>query len=477
MPRLSPLHLVSGLSAWAIRLFPQLVAACVLLFPGYKGVTLGYVPVVLGAAWACWLVGLRWGWAARWKPGLCSLYLLPALVQVALLLMFRPEPLFDGLYVYRHAVELLQSGRMDPMTYYPPAMTWWYAGWFRWLGASHVLAQLSQIPLSIGVTWATLQLAREIAGTELSARRAALAVAWYPTFLGYVLTTPYYHYLYTLLTVIMVWLVYRFWKFERLSGGIFVAGLCAGLGALTKAVQLIAPLQVGFWLLVVLCVTKPAGAVVRRWVMGVVLFGVGMLLVLFPWMVRNWRTFHDVVPVCTSGGLVLYSANNPESNGLYSEGPDQVELATPADMLAHSRWCSEQAKAFMKNEPARFGNLVWRKFLHTWGSEATFTELINWRGEQHREIKQGFSLLFLAGWSGLVCLWAVLAAKRIRNQASLTAYEVLAGVLILSNALVYVVFEGGDRHHLPMVPVIVVLILHMLERPAAPGQEIKDRPA
>lgn len=454
-------HVITTASALAIRTFPLLVAGCVIIFPAYKGLALGYAPVVVGALVAGWVMWAKKNPADEWTPGVGALYVMPALLQGALLLIFKPEPWFDGLYVYRHAVELLQSGRMDPLTYYPPAMTWWYAGWFRLLGASTLLAQFSHIPLSVAVTWSTLQLAREATGVEKLSRRTALVAAWYPTFVGYVLTTPYYHYLYTLCLVLMAWLIIRPWNSDRTHGAIFLAGLCAGMGALTKAVQLVAPLQVGCWLLIMIALIKPKGAVVFRWGVRAFVFGLGMVLVLLPWMVRNERTFHALVPICTSGGLVLYSANNPDSNGLYSAGPDTIELSTPSEMLAHSRWCSEQAKAFMKNETALFANLAWRKFLHTWGSEATFTELINRQGRSSLLIKRGFSFVFLAGWAGLVFVWAVSAARRLRCRGQLTAYEVLAGVVILSNALVYVVFEGGDRHHLPLVPLIIVLIASM----------------
>jgi hypothetical protein len=457
MPR-SLARLVVGPSVLAIRTFPLLVALCVMVFPAYKGMALGYVPLAVGALAAGWLLRAKCVPAVLGRPGIVALYVLPLVLQAVLLLTFRPEPWFDGLYVYRHAVELLNSGRMDPMTYYPPAMTWWYAGWFWRMGASVPLAQLSQLPLSAGVTWATLQLAREVAGAEGTSRRIALATAWYPTFLGYVLTTPYYHYLYTLLTVLMVWLLLRCWNRAWTPAGMVLAGLCAGLGALTKAVQLVAPLQLGCWLLIMMCANRWNAATVRRWMLGAGLFVVGMMLVLLPWMMRNWRTFHDLVPVCTSGGLVLYSANHPDSNGLYSDGPDKVALATPADMLAHSRWCADQAKTFMRDEPGLFAHLVWRKFLHTWGSEATFTELINWRGQTTPAIKRGFSFLFLAGWAAVVFFWVVCAGRMIRGREPLTAFEVLVGVLILSNALIYVVFEGGDRHHLPLVPLILVLV-------------------
>ena len=457
---------VAFLSAAAIRLFPLLAAACVLYFPAYKGILPGYAPVAAGLVIALLLlVNFERVSAAALALRESTLHFLlfglPAIIQLALIGLFMSEPSYDGLFVYQHAVRLIETGEMDAMTYYPPAQTWWYAAWFSLMEPSPALAQLSHVPLSLGVTWATLRLGINIM-PPAAARVSALIVAWYPSFLGYVLTTPYYHYLYTLLTLLMVLGVITCWN-NKLSNAVFLAGAAAGLGALTKAVQLIAPLQILAWLVVMACVVA-AKDVWIRWRGAFFVFVAGMVVMLTPWVLRNWFVFEDIVPVCTSGGLVLYSANNPESNGLYSHLPDTVVIGSPGEMLAHSRWCSEQAKQFMINETEQFLRLVRIKFIHTWGGEATFTDLINWRGESPWWIKQGFSFVFMAGWSSVVFIWAATAIRMMRRRMRLTAYEVLAGVIILSNAVVYMVFEGGDRHHLPLVPLIILVVVAALSQ-------------
>lgn len=452
--------------------FPLLVLLCVLVFPAYKGVWAGYLPVVLGLGLGVAALAGRDRWreyVGGWSRGrdMLWLYLLPALVQVMLVVLFRPEARFDGLFVYQQADVFVRTGAMDPMTYYPPAQTWWYAGWFAVFGVSTLVAQLSHIPLSLGVTWATRGLAGAVSENASAARLAALAVAWYPSFLGYVLTTPYYHYLYTFLTVGMVWGLMAGFRvqvsgFRRSEGRLFLlAGVAAGLGALTKAVQLIAPLQVVTWLGVWLAIHGGGERDARvPWgrVSGLLaVFLVGMGMVLAPWMVRNYQVFDAVVPVCTSGGLVLYSANHPGSNGLYSGLPDDVALETPEEMLAHSKASSARAKTFMREQPGAFLGLAWRKFLHTWGGEATFAELINYRGRHPARMEDGFSLAFYLGWTTLVGAWGLGSFLAWRRRCPLGAFELLAGVILLSNAAVYMVFEGGDRHHLPLVPLLVVI--------------------
>ncbi|HMP73913.1 MAG TPA: glycosyltransferase family 39 protein [Kiritimatiellia bacterium] len=454
----------------AIRMFPFLVLLCVLVIPAFKGRYEGYVPVMIGGVAA--LVWLRWreplieglgGKSFRWL--IVVMLGIPALLQIALVFGVQPHPRFDGWFVYRHAEVLVETGRMDPFTYYPPAQTWWYGLWFTLFGSSFVVAQLSQIPLSLGVIWLTYRIGRDLGGEGVG-RVAGLAVAWYPSFLLYVLTTPYYHYLYTLATLALVHVLFRGDGPDRARGWVWlVAGVWAGIGALTKAVQLIAPLQVLTFLVMwemersLRSQERAFGVVARSVLLRAGLVTAGLAVVLAPWVIRNYKVFDAFVPVCTSGGLVLLSANNPESNGLFSPTPDQVNLQTPAEMLTHSRWCSEQAKAFMREHPIAFLDLVWRKFLHTWGVEATFTELINVRGTFYPWLKDGLSVATLSGWSTLVVLWVVAAIHRIRRKEAGSAYEWLFGVLLLSNAVVYVIYEGGDRHHLPLVPLILIWIV------------------
>lgn len=448
------MNLLSNMLVLAYRVLALLAWAALLVFPAYKGVWSGYVPVIAGGV-AAWLVQCRLNPGTMVDLRLPQRWFLPlvlvgpALIQTGLLLWLRPEPLFDGRFVFEEARTLLASGRMSEMTYYPPAQTWWYAAFMRLFGDSALVAQLSHLPLGAAVTLATYALARRVLPFD-RARWVTAAVAFYPSYLGYVLVTPYYHYLYTALTVLLGVLLLR--SAETSGGSALLAGACAGAGALAKATQLIAPAQaLLFWLL-----APPAPGGRSRVAVRFALFLAGMAVVLAPWVGRNVRVFGEPVWVCTSGGLVLYSANNPESNGLYSSLPDEVKLDDPRAMLAHSRACSARARAFILEHPGSFVRLAAAKFLHTWGNESTFTDLINRRGRSVPQVERMLSAIFLAGWSAVVWLWAAGAWRAIRFRASPPTVEILAACLVLPNVLVYLLFEGGDRHHLPFIPLILV---------------------
>ena len=114
---------VQGFCEALIRMtFPLLVLFCLLIFPAYKGLWIGYVPLLLGAVAGVWvsrfhvsLIRAVDSWS-RWLTAFW-LYLLPACVQVVLILVIRPEPATDGYFVFQHAELLARTGVMDPMTY------------------------------------------------------------------------------------------------------------------------------------------------------------------------------------------------------------------------------------------------------------------------------------------------------------------------------------------------------------------------
>lgn len=451
------LHELIALLLRGLSLF---VLGLVLYFPLHKGLPIAYGPlfIALGLALAVHRrLEADWNPLGAWRSSayVTLLILGPALVQIILILCLRPVPVSDGKFVYDEAIAFLTTGQMAPLTYYPPAQTWWYALWFRLFGASPLVAQLSHVPLHALVTGLTYGLARSVVPRH--ARIAGLLVAWYPSFIAYVLITPYYHYLYTACVVATAW----GWVASlKRVGCAFPAGLASGLGALTKATQLIAIGQSFlFWTLAPKGQIEPLPRVSQR-AKAIVLFAIGMGVIIAPWTVRNWKVFGEPVLVCTSGGLVFHSANNETSNGLYSGLPDDVAIDSPRAMLEHSRASAELAKRFIREHPGQFLALSWNKILHTWGGESTFVELINNRGRALPAwLDDSLSALFFAGWTFIIGLWAAGSLHAHRARARLTAIELATAIVLGSNFLVYAIFEGGDRHHLPVIPLIVLTAL------------------
>ncbi len=444
------IQIIARLFTGVFRISALAVGGMLLVFPAFKGMWLGYVPLAVGglllyALYRFHPVLFRLLGPMSERAFIALICLVPAVMQLALIMFFRSAPTFDGYFVYREAVTLAETGRMHPLTYYAPAQIWYFAFFFKIFGPSPLVAQICQIPLAALIPLVSYAIGCRVASRD-RARLAAVLVALYPGLLLYVLVTPYYFYMYTLATLMIVWSWLRVAQGENVWRSAVYGGLAAGWGALTKATLLVAPLQtIFFWV-----VTAGTVKGTRRWLAWLLFIAV-MAGVVAPWTLRNHRVFGETVLINTSGPLVFYSANNPESDGLYSPLPDQARVETPKEMLAHMAWCNEQAWDFIREHPASFARLVWLKLLHTWGTETTFVELINRDGAPLGWLDPALRFLVQIGWAALVFLWVYRAAGALWYRLPPSMLEIATGIFVLSKFLIYSVYEGGARHHMPII--------------------------
>ncbi len=442
------------------RLAALVTLGMVLCFPAWKGVWTGYVAIAMGASlYVCFTRTIP-----RWTPSLLRLQegfyiailiVLPTVIQLSLIFAFRSKPSLDGLFVYREALTLLETGRMNPLTYYPPAQIWYYALFFKLFGASPLVAQLCQIPLMAMVPMLVYLIGRDTCSLA-AARWAGIGTAFYPGLLFYVLTTPYYFSLYAVCMLLMVWSWLRMQTKAHFWIPALAGGVAAGCGALAKAVLLIAPAQTLLFMIL-------TAGTLRRWRLWLAwgAFVFAMMATISPWVLRNQRVFGNPIPVATSGPLVFYSANNPVSNGLYCSLPDEKSVTTPAEMLAHGKYCRQQAWEFIRGHPRNFARLIWLKWLHTWGTETTFVELININGQPLGKWHQALRATMLTGWATLAIAWGVTAIMSICRRLPPTPLETAVGIIVLSKFVIYALYEGGARHHLPGVPLLILLVFFM----------------
>ena len=148
------------------------------------------------------------------------------------------------------------------------------------------------------------------------------------------------------------------------------AGLLFGLAALVRETGLplggVLGLVVGIW-------AWQVGMRAR----GVALGGtvlLGTLLVIFPWTVRNYAIFGQVVPICNNGPVNLYIGNNPDATGVYEwrlpaeaqavwNRPDE---GTSNELFA-SQLAGREALAYIRAHPFRTLALVPRRLWALWG--------------------------------------------------------------------------------------------------------------
>src|SRR5258708_39123503 len=99
-----------------------------------------------------------------------------------------------------------------------------------------------------------------------------------------------------------------------------------------------------------------------------------MASVVAPWTLRNYRELGEFVLVSTNGGVVLYSANNP-----YTDGRGSAVHLPPAENEGASRVGLRRAAAQdgFKATPPRFLGLAVNRACITWGTSTQIMPVVS----------------------------------------------------------------------------------------------------
>jgi hypothetical protein len=225
---------------------------------------------------------------------------------------------------------------------------------------------------------------------------------------------------------------------RRLSFAVF-AGLMAGAAVLVRpSGLLLAPIGLAF--------------VVRRWGMAKSLAATtAFIVVLSPWIVRNYAVYGRFVPTTLNVGESLYDGWNPNADG----GSDMKFVderkrmhgteASPADEIAEDAFWKSSALAWAKENPGRVVELaavkLWR-YWSPWPNAAEFQSPIVVVG------CTVFSVLVYAGaLLGVVVCWRT-------GRWNLLA---LGLVPALYFAVLHAVFVSSVRYRAPAMPMLEVL--------------------
>lgn len=199
---------------------------------------------------------------------------------------------------------------------------------------------------------------------------------------------------------------------------------------------------------------------VERWGHSIAFSG-GLLLILAPWVLRNYSRFDFPVLTTTHGGYTLHLGNNPV---FYEEVVQQpwgtrwseeslkqwqaIDLdwaksnERPTAELPRDRWHQSEAIHWMLKHPDHFREASWLKFRRFW-NVAPLTDhssLIKW------SMGLFYGGLFLFSSCGLLF---VLMTKRTDWTPFL--------LLLLSFSLVHTVYWSNMRMRAPLEPILALL--------------------
>jgi hypothetical protein len=349
------------------------------------------------------------------------------------------------------------------VAYWPAGLPLFLTPFVALLGASTAALWLANAVLYLVGGWATLSLGRQWLG-ERAARGALIVFTLWPSRLLLAGLAAKELLTVTCVAAALALLLSCADKRDAPWRALW-AGLALGLAALAQPGLLLLVLALPLALrshLAAMGYARAAGCAVC--------VAVGLALCLAPWMLRNCTATQGAFcGVATNGGDSFYRANNPLATGLWTaRGEVSLDALSEVDK---NRVGFALGKAWWRAHPVDGLTLSVRKFIYfVQGDEHGVYWALERNGAPAGVVRAGYAVslvfwLLLAGLAlrGLRQAHAAHDAGQTPGTAlRLTLYPLLYG------AVIFALFESGDRQHMFAVPGLIVLAMRALVRPHTP---------
>jgi hypothetical protein len=327
---------------------------------------------------------------------------------------------------------------------YPIFLVFSYALW-----QSLLPTQILQIAIDVLVVFVTYQIAKHISVSPATPFLAAAVVALHPLVMVTSLSIrPETLSVFSLTLTILLLLRAP----NSIRAGVVTALLLAVAVYLKHALILAAlVLLVAFTLrLLLVCTVRRVG--VAAWIPLCLL-----LLLLAPWVARNYVALGAFVPLTTSSGSNLYGGNNPQADGGYVSAEPYVlphVTEVESDRILKERavsWVQSNPLAYMKLLPLKVARLFWPLSLGTSGS-IEVPAILFW------------PILIMTLTCYSLVLYGALRLALARHYWELLLLITIPLTLVFATLFTF----GAARFLLPAIPVLAVLASKSLEVMPAP---------
>jgi 4-amino-4-deoxy-L-arabinose transferase-like glycosyltransferase len=234
---------------------------------------------------------------------------------------------------------------------------------------------------------------------------------------------------------------------QRLSKLWILFGLLWGLIALTNPSCLMFLPFAGCWCCYQLWRQK------KPWFLVATASGLLFFAMIAPWEIRNYRVFHELLPMRGNGGAELRLGNGPGAVGIWMMGLHPTQNSIQLDLyreMGEARYVKmrqDEALAWLRSDYLRWARLILTKAIYYWAG--TPNPSANW------VTTQGKNSIFLA--------WAVLAwwglARMIRQRKP--AAFLFATMLLFCPLPFYITFTTMRYRH-PIEPVMLILAVFLV---------------
>jgi len=315
---------------------------------------------------------------------------------------------------------------------------------------------LPMLLLNIVLSAATALLLFELGRRRFHERVAlVMAAVWllYPTAIIFSAM------LFTETLFVFLW-VLAVWLYDRLDDRGYrpldaaLLGVVSGLVMLTRAVGVV--VAVSFILYIVLIrFERPLKVRLRA----ALILGAACLLVVLPWMVRNYFAVGRFA-LNTNGGINMYIGNNPRANGSYLFDAEHERLLPPAEAgeAARDRAAAGLALAFMREHPRDALRLWGRKFAFFWATDMTQWIHYFWDSSGPPSVSKRLRAMPVARLALLAVPYMLIVLLGI-SGFYLVRHFPARGLLLLQIFLLLLacfITYGTPRYRYPLMPALII---------------------
>lgn len=360
----------------------------------------------------------------------------------------------------------------------PPGYPYFLAGIYRFLSNTYQAPVILQLLMGVWNVWLAFVIGRRWFGDRIALLWAGfMATYWSLVFFeGELLEPP----LLVNLTLVFLWSMGRWIERPGFRRGL-IAGVVAGLLALTRPNMLAASVGIGLWAGWKLIREADQR---RAWLLASVGFATALFALVAVSAVRNYRVSGEAVLITSNAGINLFIGNNDAAQGIFNEPPEiapfgsvyevpqllsrlEQKIGHPMGHAEASRYFSGLALSWISSHPDAFLILMAKKVFLFWGSaivgnnkadsfERAFSPVLS-RLPGSFALMMGLALPGFLLWFRRCPVagsgdspWLSGAHPQVRS------FVVMSGCFVLFGFLSYWPFFAAERYRLAWLPLVLL---------------------
>lgn len=333
----------------------------------------------------------------------------------------------------------------NPSIFVAPLYPLTLAAIYKIFGFHSLTVELFQCILGVGTAIFAFLIARKV--FNISIALVVLAIVAFAPELFVLSTFLYTESLFIFLLMGTAWALFRLVEHPT-SGRIALAGLLAGLATLTRGVTMLLP---AILFLALLTKFRPSHALKVT-----LAFGLFFILPILPWTVRNYLTFHAVIPIAVGNGDVLWTGNYLPFDGKYNYEKTRAmmdSMSQGMNQIDRNDFFIREARKNMAAEPVKTAGLLVRKIYRFWFW--VYESIPSGQKRQSATLIQLVLKVFYYPLLGLFIMGLVLTLNRWRDLA-------LFYLLLFYYMSIHVMTLVVPRYRFPVLPMMAIFAAYSL---------------